>query len=107
MSFADSDFDVDKYYDAIWRGFDNKRDRNEIEIESMKSRREFHAPHYDKNLRILVVAPNGDYAAHCGMWCLPGSKYAYVEPVFTLLGYRKMGLGKAAVLEGGNRCGKL
>lgn len=107
MSFADNDFDVDKYYDAIWRGFDNKRERNEVEIESMKNCREFHAPHYDKNLRILVVAPNGDYAAHCGMWCLPGSEYAYVEPVFTLPEYRKMGLGKAAVLEGVNRCGKL
>lgn len=107
MSFDDSDFDVDKYYDAIWRGFDNKRERNEVEIESMKNNCEFHAPHYDKNLRILVVAPNGDYAAHCGMWCLPGSEYAYVEPVFTLPEYRKMGLGKAAVLEGVNRCGKL
>jgi N-acetylglutamate synthase-like GNAT family acetyltransferase len=107
MSFADSNFDVDKYYDAIWKGFDNKRDRNETEIESMKSRREFHAPHFDKNLRILVVGPNGDYAAHCGMWCLPGSEYAYVEPVFTLPEYRRMGLGKAAVLEGINRCGKL
>ena len=107
MSFAESDFDADKYYDAIWRGFDNKRDRNAVEIESMKNRREFHAPHYDKSLRILVVAPNGDYAAHCGMWCLTGSEYAYVEPVFTLPEYRKMGLGKAAVLEGVNRCGKL
>ena len=36
MSFADSNFDVDKYYDAIWRGFDNKRERSEVEKESMK-----------------------------------------------------------------------
>lgn len=107
MSFADSDFNVDKYYDSIWKGFDNKRERNEIEIASMNNRAEFHAPHYDKNLRILVVAPNGDYASHCGMWHLPGSEYAYVEPVFTLPEYRKMGLGKAAVLEGVTRCGKL
>lgn len=107
MSFDDIAFDIEKYYDAIWRGFDNKRERNEVEIESMKNGGEFHDPHYDKNLRILVVAPNGDYAAHCGMWCLPGSEYAYVEPVFTLPEYRKMGLGKVAVLEGVNRCGKL
>lgn len=36
VSFADSNFDVDKYYDAIWRGFDNKRERSEVEKESMK-----------------------------------------------------------------------
>ena len=52
-----------------------------------------------------ALDPN--YAAHCGMWCIPDSEYAYVEPVFTLPEYRKLGLGKAAVLEGVNRCGKL
>lgn len=107
MSFADSSFDVDKYYDAIWKGFDNKRERNEVEMENVKNRTGFDAPYLDLDLRILVVAPNGDYAAHCGMWCIPGSGYAYVEPVFTLPEYRKMGLGKAAVLEGVNRCGKI
>ena len=106
MSFASPAFDTDKYYDAIWRGFDNKRERNALEMESMKTREGFNAPHLDLNLRILVVAPNGDYASHCGMWHLPGSEYAYVEPVFTLPEYRKMGLGKAAVLEGVARCGK-
>jgi hypothetical protein len=80
MSFADSRFDADKYYEAIWKGFDNTRERNEAELESMRNRTGFNAPHLDLDLRILVVAPNGDYAAHCGMWCLPGSEYAYVEP---------------------------
>jgi GNAT superfamily N-acetyltransferase len=103
MSFKDSRFHVDKYYEAIWKGFDNTRERNESELESMRNRTGFDAPHLDLDLRILVIAPNGDYAAHCGMWYLPGSEYAYVEPVFTLPEYRKMGLGKAAVLEGVNR----
>lgn len=107
ISFDDDSFDVDKYYAAIWKGFDNQRERNEIEMQSMKKREEFDAPHFDRNLRVLVVAPNGDYASHCGMWCIPGSEYAYVEPVFTLPEYRKMGLGKAAVLEGVKRCSKL
>jgi len=107
ISFADERFDIERYYNAIWRGFNNQRQRNDKEIESMKKREGFDAPYLDLNLRILVVAPNGDYAAHCGMWCIADSKYAYVEPVFTLPEYRKMGLGKAAVLEGVNRCGKL
>ncbi len=107
MSFDDHDFDIERYYNAIWRGFNNQRQRNEKEIESMKKREGFDAPHLNLNLRILVAAPNGDYASHCGMWYLPDSDYAYVEPVFTLPEYRKMGLGKAAVLEGVKRCGKL
>jgi predicted N-acetyltransferase YhbS len=105
MSFADKSFDADKYFDAIWKGFENKRERTEA--DSVKMREGFDRPYLDLDLRILVVAPNGDYAAHCGMWCIPGSEYAYVEPVFTLPEYRKLGLGKAAVLEGVNRCGKL
>lgn len=105
MSFADKSFDPDKYFDAIWKGFENKRERTEA--DSIKMREGFDRPYLDLDLRILVVAPNGDYAAHCGMWCIPGSGYAYVEPVFTLPEYRKLGLGKAAVLEGVNRCGKL
>lgn len=107
MSFDDKDFDIDRYYHAIWRGFNNQRQRNATEMESMRKREGFDAPHLNLNLRILVVAPNGEYAAHCGMWCIPGSSYAYVEPVFTLPEYRKMGLGKAAVLEGVSRCGML
>ncbi len=107
MSFDDDSFDADKYYDAIWKGFDNQRERNETEKLSMERREEFGAPHFARDLRVLVVAPNGDYASHCGMWCLPGSDYAYVEPVFTLPEYRKMGLGRAAVLEGVKRCSRL
>lgn len=107
MSFDDEEFDVERYYNAIWRGFNNQRQRNEKELESMRKREGFDAPYFNPNLRILVVAPNGDYAAHCGMWYIPNSAYAYVEPVYTLPEYRKMGLGKAAVLEGVNRCGNL
>lgn len=101
------DVEITEYYEAIRKGFNNTRERNESELESMRNRAGFDAPHLDLDLRILVVAPNGDYAAHCGMWCLHGSEYAYVELVFTLPEYQKMGLGKVAVLEGVNRCGKL
>jgi len=105
IDFTDATFDVERYYNAIWRGFNNQRQRNEIEIKSMKAREGFDAPHFDKELRVIVVAPNGDYASHCGMWHIPESHYAYVEPVFTLPEFRNMGLGKVAVLEGVRRCG--
>jgi predicted N-acetyltransferase YhbS len=41
------------------------------------------------------------------MWYDKRSKSALVEPVATEPAYRKMGLGKAAVLEGIKRCGEL
>jgi len=41
------------------------------------------------------------------MWYRPGDFYCYVEPVATDPDYRKIGLGKAAVLEAARRCGKL
>lgn len=104
MSFDGAGFDPQKYYDAIWRGFNNQRQRNEVELEDTKRRPGSQARHWNDALRVLIVAPNGEYAAHCGMWYLPGDEYAYVEPVFTLPEYRRMGLGKAAVLEGVKRC---
>ena len=92
MDFASPEFDPDRYYNAIWRGFNNQRPRNRREIASAQEREEFSALHYDRLLRVLVVAPNGDYASHCGMWHLPGERFAYVEPVFTLPEYRGIGL---------------
>ncbi len=41
------------------------------------------------------------------MFYEPTHRYAYVEPVVTDPAYRRMGLGKAAVLEGIRRCGDL
>jgi len=38
------------------------------------------------------------------MWYTPDIDYAVVEPVATDPDYRRMGLGKAVVLEGVRRC---
>ena len=48
---------------------------------------------------MVATAPNGDYATFAGMWTVPENKVAYVEPVATDPRYRRMGLGRAAVLE--------
>nr|WP_166805245.1 GNAT family N-acetyltransferase [Cryobacterium sp. TMT2-4] len=53
---------------------------------------------------MLVVAPDGDYAAYCGIWHEPGTTYALVEPVCTDPDHRRRGLGRAAVLEAARRC---
>jgi predicted N-acetyltransferase YhbS len=41
------------------------------------------------------------------MFWVPAHHYAYVEPVATDPNYRRLGLGRAAVLEGVRRCGAL
>ena len=58
-------------------------------------------------LKICVAAPDGNYVSHCGMWCQKNDFYCYVEPVATDPDYRRMGLGRAAVLEAVRRCGEL
>lgn len=106
MDFSDPDFAADRFYAAIWKGFDNRRARNEREQKSMEEREGFDAPGFDKQLKVLAVAPNGDYAAHCGIWHQPGDAYAYIEPVFTLPEYRRKRLGRAVVWEAARRCGQ-
>jgi len=54
-----------------------------------------------------VLAPDGNFASYCGMWQDGASQNALVEPVATDPAYRKMGLGRAAVLEAVRRCGLL
>lgn len=64
-------------------------------------------PNFRLDLTIVMVAPTGEYVSFCGMWYEPQNHFAYVEPVATDPDYRRMGLGKAAVLEGVRRCVEL
>jgi GNAT superfamily N-acetyltransferase len=99
--------DWEKVHRVMWRGFDHGDDvpMNEEEFESR--RRMFDTPKARRDLKVAVAAPNGDFVAFCGMFYEPTGKFAYVEPVATDPFYRRMGLGKAAVLEGIRRCGAL
>ena len=65
------------------------------------------APNFRKDLNVVVEAPDGEFVSYCGMWYEPTNAIAYVEPVATYPDYRRMGLGRAAVLEGIRRCGEL
>jgi GNAT superfamily N-acetyltransferase len=106
------EFDLFKYGQCLWRGFDHEMNAEgpfylDWEKTSEESKKEWDRPNVDLSLKISVVAPNGDYVSHCGMWYDQKSKSALVEPVATEPAYRKMGLGKAVVLEGIKRCGEL
>lgn len=105
-SLADDD-DWGKVHRLLWRGFGNL-DESPINAEELESRKKmFDTPKARRDLKIVVKAPNGDFVALCGMAYEPADRFAYVEPVATDPDYRRMGLGKAAVLEGIRRCAAL
>jgi len=105
-SLAD-DCDWGKVHRALWRGFDNPREPTTTDEDIEERKRMFDTPKARRDLKIVVQAPDGEFAAICGTFYEPAGRYAYVEPVATDPAYRRMGLGKAAVLEGIRRCGAL
>lgn len=104
ISFED-EYDVLKHHACLWYGFNHEGEPPVMDEDLVSRKRQVSAPHMDKSLLMMVVAPNGDYVSYCGMWYDPEEDYALVEPVATHPDYRKKGLGKAAVLEGVKRCG--
>ncbi|MHC5081832.1 MAG: GNAT family N-acetyltransferase [Planctomycetota bacterium] len=93
-----------KVHSVLWRGFDHGDDPPRDGIEE----REFmqSAPHFEKELNLVVEAPDGTLVSYAGMWLEPVHRLAYVEPVATDPAFRRRGLGRAAVLEGIRRCGE-
>ena len=99
------DNDLVKIHHVLWCGFNHP---GEPPAEGVEERRMMQlAPNYRKDLKIVVEAPDGNFVSFCGMWYEPVNRFAYVEPVATDPDFRRMGLGKAAVLEGIRRCGAL
>lgn len=104
ISFED-EYDVRKHNACMWSGFNHEGDAPDNDEDLRERQRQVEAPDQAKSLLIAAVAPNGDYVAYCGMWHIEGDYYAEVEPVCTHSDHRKLGLGKAVVLEGVKRCG--
>jgi ribosomal protein S18 acetylase RimI-like enzyme len=57
------------------------------------------APGYDPELDVVVVAPDGTFAAFVMAWADSTLKLGELEPVGTHQDYRRRGLGKAALFE--------
>lgn len=104
-------FDLYQYGRVLWKGFNHELNGEgefqPSEEKELMGKAEMHRPNVDLNLKVAVVAPDGNFASYCGMWYDPEAGYAVIEPVATDPAYRKMGLGKAAVLEGIRRVGEL
>lgn len=98
------DNDLVRLHRAIWRGFDHGDEPPDDGIGERRFMQS--APNYRKDLNIVVVAPDGSFVSYCGTWLEPVHGLAYVEPVATDPGYRRRGLGGAAVLEAIRRAGR-
>jgi len=103
-SLAD-DNDFLKIHRVLWRGFNHVGEPPTDGVEERKKMQS--GPHFRKDLTLVVEAPHGEFASYCGMWYEAKNQIAYVEPVATDPAFRRIGLGKAAVLEGIRRCGEL
>lgn len=104
-------FDLYQYYRVLWKGFNHELN-GEGEFHFTKEKEQagetgMIRPNVDLSLKVAVVGPDGNFVSYCGMWYDPAAGYAVIEPVATDPDYRKMGLGKAAVLEGIRRVGEL
>ncbi len=88
--------DYDKIHECLWKGF-NHGDHPDEDIDCRRLMQT--GPHFRKDLSMVVVAPDGSYATFAGMWLNGKNHYAYLEPLATVPKYRKLGLGKAILME--------
>ncbi len=98
LSFRELDqtADLDALEWVIYQGFDHGDDRAAFEASRIPTGPRMH---FDKRLSVAAVDETGEPVAFCGMWYLPGTGYAYVEPVCTVPAWRKKGVGHAVVTE--------
>ena len=106
VSMADG-WDFYLYNEVMWRGFNHEGPPPRTDKEIGIRKEMLSSPMIIPEIVLAVVTPDGRYVSHCGMWYAAGDKYALVEPVATDPDYRMKGLGKAVVLEGVKRCGRL
>lgn len=91
-------WDVRAFHRLLHRGFGHPGEPDCSARPLAERRRMTSAPSQIPELNVLVVAPDGSYAAYCGAWTAPGTGYAVVEPVCTDPAHRRRGGASAAVL---------
>ena len=64
-----------------------------------KYRALMNAPDYDPDMDVVILAPDGRYAAFALGWTEAESKMGLFEPVGTRREFQRLGLGKAALHE--------
>lgn len=97
--------DLHRLNRVLHRGFHNPGQPPTTPAAIQERRTSVSGPHLDRALNMVAIAPDGEYAAYCGIWFDPTTDYALVEPVCTDPDHRRLGLGRAVVLEAARRAG--
>ena len=90
---------------VLWRGFNHEGPPPDKYVAGRADVEK--APLYRDDLNVMVQAPEGHFVSYAGIWYVPVSQVAYVEPVATDPDYRRRGFGKVAVLEAVRRASVL
>ncbi len=101
----DPEADAEALQWLFWQGFDHGSDRAEFEREPQPA--SGRRPHCDPRLAVTAAEEGGEPVAFCSLWYLPGTDYAYVEPVCTVPAWRGKGVGRAVVSEALERARRL
>ncbi|MCR3955679.1 MAG: GNAT family N-acetyltransferase [Gudongella sp.] len=111
LTTMEETYDLYQYYRVLWKGFNHELNgEGELKFSEENEKAgnlQMKRPNVDLNLKIAIVAPDGNFVSYCGMWYDKRSDFAVIEPVATDPDYRRKGLGKAAVLEGIRRVGEM
>lgn len=98
ISTNDSTFDPVKLQRCCWKGFNHEAEGEMIpDPDSIVHTST--APHFCEGLACIVVAPDGEYVCYGGMWFVPETRLAYLEPLCTVPQYRRRGLAAAVISE--------
>ncbi len=104
-------YDPQEYLRVLWKGFNHEvNGEGELvytEKEAAAVDGEMRRPNVDLSLKLAVLSPDGHFVSYCGMWYDPAVGYSVIEPVATDPEFRRLGLGKAVVLEGIKRTAAL
>ncbi len=93
--------DIEKRREIFGRGFNHE---DPAEWPSAFSYRELQkAPDYSFEHDLVIVAPDGTYAACCIVWYDAVNRIGHLEPLGTHPAYRRMGLATQIQLEGMRR----
>lgn len=99
------DDDIWKVQRILHRGFDHSGEPLKTDVDGQRKMQS--APNFRKDLTVAVKEQGGEFVSYCGMWFDAKNRFAYIEPVATDPGYRRLGHGRACVLEAIRRCGDL
>jgi GNAT superfamily N-acetyltransferase len=96
---TDDDVEFQRMADLLNAAFDR-------DFHSAEEFRNFSvlAPSFEADLQVVVVAPDGSFAATAGFTIFRDYSYGEMEPVCTHPGHQNLGLARVAIAEGLNRC---